>query len=137
MGAIRNRNVAKIHTSYVKQQEEAVVHSERKRKLLFRRLAVFFVIAAVISFFMVAKLYSQSSILEEKMAEKKKLEQELAVLKNKEMSLEDEIVKLNDDDYIAKLARKDYFLSEKNEIIFNLPDEKGKEKENQKDSSSK
>lgn len=40
--------------------------------------------------------------------------------------LQEEIVKLNDDDYIAKLARRDYFLSENNEIIFNLPKEKGK-----------
>ena len=33
-------------------------------------------------------------------------------------------VKLNDDDYIAKLARKEYFFSKKNEIIFNIPEDK-------------
>ncbi len=35
-------------------------------------------------------------------------------------------MKLNDDDYIAKLARKEYFLSEKNEIIFSIPENKKK-----------
>ena len=41
--------------------------------------------------------------------------------------LKDEIVKLNDDEYIGKLARKEYFLSDDNEIIFTLPEKKDKE----------
>ncbi|KAB2328838.1 septum formation initiator family protein [Cytobacillus depressus] len=134
MGAVKKRNVAQIHTSYVEQQEAAEIHAERKRKLLFRRLAAFFVGVAVLSFFMISTLVSQSSTMEEKLAEKKKLEHELALLKEKEVALEEEIVKLNDDEYIAKLARKDYFLSENNEIIFNLPEQR--EKRNKKDSSS-
>ena len=40
--------------------------------------------------------------------------------------LKRQLVKLNDDDYIAKLARKEYFLSEKNEIIFSIPENKKK-----------
>jgi cell division protein DivIC len=50
-------------------------------------------------------------------------------LKKEETLLKEEIVKLNDDDYIAKLARKEYFLSDENEIIFTLPEKKSKEKE--------
>ena len=42
--------------------------------------------------------------------------------------LKEEIVKLNDDDYIAKLARKEYFLSDDNEIIFTLPEKRKKRK---------
>ena len=51
-------------------------------------------------------------------------------LKDKQSALEEEIVKLNDDEYIAKLARRDYFLSDEGEIIFNIPDsDKEKEEE--------
>ena len=132
MGAIKKRSVAKIQTSYVKQHEAAEIKAERKRKLLFRRLAVFFVGAAVITFFMISTLVSQSSSLEAKAAEKKRLQQELANLKNKEVALEEEIVKLNDDEYIAKHARGEYLLSENNEIIFILPEEKDKGKEEEK-----
>ncbi|WNS75558.1 septum formation initiator family protein [Bacillus sp. DTU_2020_1000418_1_SI_GHA_SEK_038] len=134
MGAIKNRNVAKIHTSYVKQQEAEEIQSGRKRRLLYRRLAVFFIGAIVLSFSMISTLVSQSSSIEAKTAEKQKLEQELALLEKKEVSLEEEIVKLNDDEYIAKLARKDYFLSENNEVIFNLPEKK--EKKEKKDETS-
>ena len=71
---------------------------------------------------MVSTLISQSSVLEKKGAEHGELKQELAGLKKKQVILNEEIVKLNDDEYIAKLARRDYFLSEGDEIIFNLPE---------------
>ena len=43
-------------------------------------------------------------------------------MQKEEEQLKEEIVKLNDDEYIAKLARKEYFLSDDGEIIFNLPE---------------
>lgn len=60
--------------------------------------------------------------------EKQKADEELVALKKDETILKEEIIKLNDEEYIAKLARKDFFLSDSNEIIFNLPTEK-KDKE--------
>ncbi|CAM3781657.1 FtsB family cell division protein [Cytobacillus oceanisediminis] len=135
MSVSKKRNVAKIETSYVRQQEAAEISAGRKRKLLFRRLAAFFTLAAVLSFFMISTLVSQSAALEEKVEEKNRLDKELAALQKKEVILEEEIVKLNDDEYIAKLARKDYFLSDNNEIIFNLPEETEKNKKNKEKST--
>ncbi|WP_102273300.1 FtsB family cell division protein [Cytobacillus massiliigabonensis] len=135
MSAIKKRNVAKIQTSYAKQQEVAEINVNMKRKRLFRRLTVFFLGAAAILVFMISTLVSQSSVLDEKRAEKKKLDQDLALLKKQEVMLEEEIVKLNDDEYISKLARKDYFLSENGEVIFNIPE--NKENEDKKGKSTK
>ncbi|MFE8704045.1 septum formation initiator family protein [Cytobacillus sp. FJAT-54145] len=133
MSAIKKRNVAKIETSYTKQHEISEANLSRKRTLLFRRLAVFLIFAAVSTYFIINTLISQASTLDEMNAEKKKLHEELGALKKEETILQEEIVKLNDDDYIAKYARSEYFLSDKNEIIFNLPDEK-KEKSSDKSS---
>jgi cell division protein DivIC len=124
MGVIRKKNIAKIENQYVQQREKAGIAETRKRKLLFRRLAVFALFASVISYLMISTFISQSAALEKKQAEKEQLEQNLASLQKQQEILDEEIVKLNDDEYIAKLARKEYFLSEKNEIIFNLPKEK-------------
>lgn len=124
MSAVREKkNVAKIQTIYVKQKEYAEVASARKKKLLFRRLSLFLVFAAVISYFLISGFVSQSSSLEAKVAQKKLLDKELADLEKKEQILNEEIIKLNDDDYLAKLARKEYFFSEQGEIIFNIPEE--------------
>ncbi|MCM3125874.1 MULTISPECIES: septum formation initiator family protein [unclassified Mesobacillus] len=124
MSVIRKKNIARIENQYVQQREKAGIAETRKRKLLFRRLAVFALFASIISYLMISTFISQTAALEKKQEDKAQLEQKLANLQKRQEILDEEIVKLNDDEYIAKLARKEYFLSEKNEIIFNLPKEK-------------
>lgn len=117
-------SVAKIQTSYVEERAQADLSRARRKTLVMRRISIFFVLVAIFSFFMISSLLRQSATLEEMKEEKKQLDIELASMKKKEVILQEEIVKLNDEEYIAKLARKDYFLSGNNEIIFNLPEEK-------------
>jgi cell division protein DivIC len=126
MSAVREKNVAKIQTTYLEQQEMAEISTARKRKLLMRRLSLFMTFAIFVSYFMISSFLSQNAVIEAKAAQKKKLEHQLTELKNQQDILKEDIVKLNDDDYIAKLARKEYFFSAKDgsEKIFNLPDDK-------------
>lgn len=127
MSSVGDKNIAKIQTTYVHQQEIAEIASARKRKLLFRRLSLFLVFAALMSYLMITSFISQSSTLDKKVAQKKQLQQQMTQLKKQQEILKEDIVKLNDDDYLAKLARKEYFFSENGEIIFNIPeDNKGK-----------
>lgn len=124
MGAVRTKNVAKIQTTYVKQQEDASLAMLRKRKILYRRLSVFFTLSLITSFIIVSNIISQTSELNAKIAQKQQLNKQLSSLQNQQSALKDNIVKLNNDDYIAKYARSEYFLSNKGEVIFNIPDEK-------------
>jgi cell division protein DivIC len=126
MSSVREKNIAKIQTTYVHQQEIAEIASARKRKLLYRRLSMFLVFAAVMSYLMITSFVSQSSTLDKKVAQKKQLETELSQLKKQQEILKEDIIKLNDDEYLAKLARKEYFFSENGEIIFNIPEKDGK-----------
>ncbi|WP_071458822.1 septum formation initiator family protein [Bacillus massilinigeriensis] len=130
MSAIRKKGVATIDNQYTQQRETAGIAETRRRKLLIRRLAVFTAFALVVSYMMISMMLSQTSALAQKQAEKEKLDKKMEELKKQEEELKEEVVKLNDDEYIAKLARRDYFLSEDGEIIFNLPkDEKEKKSE--------
>jgi cell division protein DivIC len=127
LSSVKEKNIAKIQSTYVHQQEVAEIASARKRKLLYRRLSLFLIFATVMSYLMITSFISQSSTLDKKVAQKRQLEQELTQLKKQQQMLKEDIVKLNDDDYLAKLARKEYFFSETGEIIFNIPEEnKGK-----------
>ena len=40
------RNIAKLQTDYVLQQEESQISVARRKKLLYRRLTVFFILVA-------------------------------------------------------------------------------------------
>ena len=120
MSAVRKKQVAKLNTDYSHKQEQIKQNTDRKRIGLTRRLTVFGVLALIIGGLMVSALITQTSAIENKKAEKVKLEQQLTKLQSKQKQLKGEIVKLNDDDYIKKIARRDYFLSEDGEIIFNV-----------------
>ncbi|QTC40819.1 septum formation initiator family protein [Bacillus sp. V3] len=122
------KNVTSMENEYVRHQEHIHKSSSKRKKRLVRRLSLFFVLVLAISGFMVSTLISRAQMLEEKRVEKTQLENKMEQLKDHQNALEEEIVKLNDDDYIAKLARRDYFLSDDGEIIFNIPEpEKKKE----------
>ncbi|MFB6469338.1 septum formation initiator family protein [Cytobacillus sp. Hz8] len=127
MSAIRKRNISKIQTNYVRQQEKEEAYTAKRKKRVVRRLSVFFVLVAILSYFMISSLISQSYTIDRMQSQKAQLDKELKDLKGQENDLKEEVVKLNDDEYIAKLARKDYFLSKKGEIIFNLPEDNEKE----------
>ncbi|WP_238321775.1 FtsB family cell division protein [Carnobacterium jeotgali] len=44
-------------------------------------------------------------------------------MKKKQDDLNNQIKKLENEDYVAKVARSQYYLSEDNEIIFSLPED--------------
>ncbi|WP_078414568.1 FtsB family cell division protein [Priestia abyssalis] len=120
MSAIRKKNVTQLNTEYVSQQQNMQENSNRKRIGLIRRLTVFGILVALVSIMMVSTLISQASAISDKKKEKAQLTEQLSQLKQKEKDLEEEVVKLNDEEYIKKIARRDYFLSEEGEIIFNV-----------------
>lgn len=82
-----------------------------------RRMVISFFIFTVISslsLILVVKNHDLNDIENERM----KLNQRLVGLKESEMQLRKEIEKLEDPAYVANLARKDYYLSKKDEYIF-------------------
>lgn len=129
MGVKKRIPIASLETNYMKQQEVSMRRAAKRKKLLIRRLTVFLVLTLTLSYLTISSLFSSADALEAKEAEKIKLEATLAKLEKKQSMLENEIIKLNDDEYIAKLARSEYFLSDEGEIIFNIPNPKKKEEE--------
>lgn len=118
------RNIASMDNAYTNQQSVKEKVLARRRKLLFRRLALFGVMAVLVSALLVSTLVSRNAQLAAKKEQKAKLEHQVRDIDKQQAMLRSEIKKLKDDNYIAKLARSEYFLSKKGEIIFNLPDSK-------------
>lgn len=121
MNSLRKKNITKMDNPYVVQQEKKAATIMKRKRGLRRRLTLYGVCAAIFAIFAMTTLISQNRKLDEKTQEKAHVQSQLSQLNNDEKLLKGEIVKLNDDEYVAKLVRRDYFLSEKGEIIFNLP----------------
>ncbi|AZB41201.1 hypothetical protein CEF21_01995 [Bacillus sp. FJAT-42376] len=124
MSAERSHKVTQLQSQYMQQQERNDQIIKRRKRGLYRRLAVFGVVVAIFAIFIITGMINQSASLAEQSEQKDKLSSQLKDLKKEQNLLQEEIGKLNDDDYIAELARRDYFLSGENEIIFSSPDKK-------------
>lgn len=119
--------VKSIHTDYVRSLEQKVNRKKARKVRLYRRLTVFAIAAVIILSVLTMTFVNQKSMLATKEQEKEVLLAELAEVNEEQLLLTGQIAKLNDDEYIAKLAREQYFLSDKNEIIFSMPKTKGKD----------
>lgn len=130
-----SKNVATIKNEYVRSLQEKEDRRRAQKTRLYRRLTVFSIVAVVILSVLTHTFIKQKSILAAKEEEKQILLEQLAEKEEEQAALTDQLAKLNDDEYIAKLARQEYFLSEENEIIFSLPknNENGKKKEDEKE----
>ncbi|MGM9950763.1 MAG: septum formation initiator family protein [Lysinibacillus sp.] len=127
---VHRDSVKTLDNDYVRSSAEKLKKQkirQRKRVLSRRRLVVFFAFAAVVCIVLGSAMLNQNARLAEKEEEKRQVQEELATVKEQQEMLKLQITKLEDDDYIAKLARKEYFLSEDGEIIFTIP--KGNTKE--------
>ena len=89
-----------------------------------RRMLVFgFFSLAIISFVLVT-LFNIINQIVDKYKEAHELEAKMLVLEQNERYLNNEIIKLQDSDYLARYAREKYFYSKEGELIIRLPSDK-------------
>ena len=118
--------IASINKEYVQSLQQKVDRKKARKVRLYRRLAVFAVAALLILGFFTHSFFEQKKILALKEQEKVEKLAELKEVEDEQEMLINQLAKLEDDEYIAKLARQEYFLSDNNEIIFSMPNKKAR-----------
>ncbi|GAE36578.1 FtsB family cell division protein [Halalkalibacter akibai] len=118
----RTSRVREMDKAYIQQREQELEYEKRKRRGLLRRLTAMAVIILALGSIGFVTVYAQANSIEEKKQEKIALEERLEQLKLEEKRLHEDIKNYNDLDYIAEIARRDYYLSKPGETLFKLPD---------------
>jgi len=118
----KSREVPVINQAYYNKQTKESLYAQRKKKLLIRRLVAFSLVAGATTFLVLKTLHSQQVVLDEKENQLKELKAEYQEIIDKQEFLKDEIIKLQDEEYIGKYARQELFLSDDGEIIFSIPE---------------
>ncbi|AMD26167.1 cell division protein DIVIC [Listeria monocytogenes] len=121
--------VVRIENRYIKDTATMKKTRSRRRIALFRRLAFMAIIFAVVGGLLTITYTKQVLTLKEKKEKQVQVDKKMVAMKDEQDSLNEQIKKLHNDDYIAKLARSEYYLSKDGEIIFNIPEENSKQKE--------
>lgn len=122
------KKTTQMPTDYTKIETQKNKVNRNRKIGLYRRLTFMAIVFTLIAGSLVYTLIKQKQTLAQKEQQKIELQQSLAKQKEKSEDLKIQIAKLKDDDYIAKLARKDLFLSEDGEIIFSIPKSQEKDK---------
>ena len=122
--ANRKKILHKLNNDNIDAANKEAKKLARIRAARNRRLAAAFVILLLIIGILGNTLMNQNERLEEKRQILKEREEELVQAIETQELLKLQLAKLDDDEYIAKLARKEYFLSEEGEIIFTIPNKK-------------
>ena len=91
---------------------------KKTRRLLF--LGVGSLVVIIVMTFTIGRYWVE---IFDKYQEKKKLEEELAQLQEKEEELRLDASKLQDPDYVARYAREKYLYSKDGEFIIKIPEE--------------
>lgn len=88
--------------------------AKRRLRLSFIGILAFIVWAGL-------QLWDQNLSLAEKKSEMESLQKEVTAVKSENEDLQLEVKRLDDEEYIAELARKYYYLSKPGEYIFITP----------------
>jgi len=92
------------------------------RKGQRRRMRLFFFFVLCFFIWTGYTLYLQSGVLAQKKTELETLKQEAATLQQKQEELTYEASRLNDQEYLAELARKRIFYTKQGESIYVIPE---------------
>ncbi|MBD8016774.1 septum formation initiator family protein [Microbacterium sp. APC 3898] len=123
------REVTSIRNDYVRSVEMEGERKKAHRVRLFRRLTVFGLLVLMATIWVGSTIYAQTQTISEKEELRIQALQQLEEVEKQQSQLEEQILLLNDEEYLAKLARKDYFLSDEGEIIFTTPNTEKKDEE--------
>ncbi len=120
------QNFTKLDNDYVRNADRAINRKQQARKRKMRRIVFFAIVPVIIIALLLNVLSHQNETLAAKEKSKEEANKHLTELKEEQETLNLKIKQLQDDEYIAKLLRKEYYLSEKGEVIFIMPDKKDK-----------
>ncbi len=111
----------RLASQYAEEQEKLKEQKKRRRKGLVRRMSVFGILMFAMFIFTVFTLHSQHTTIQQQEQQQEELDETLVYLQQEETDLREEIELLQDYDYIAEIARRDFFLTKPGETLFQLP----------------
>ncbi|WEV60688.1 septum formation initiator family protein [Streptococcaceae bacterium ESL0729] len=118
----KKKKVVRLNNDYTNMQMIKKGKLIRGRLLTRRHMGIILVVFTVLLSFAALNLVSGYQDLRRNIALEKTYEEENNKLTQTIALKEKQVIKLQDDDYVAKYARAKYFYSRDGELIFNIPE---------------
>ncbi|GEP80488.1 FtsB family cell division protein [Staphylococcus carnosus] len=121
-----NRKVEHMEKRYIENENRKKKRHEMRKRVVKRRIMLFAGILLAIILILSIMVFTQIRSNADDAKERKAKEEKFQKQQDEEIALKEQLNNLNNKDYIEKIARDDYYLSNDGEVIFKLPKDKGK-----------
>lgn len=120
----KKQRIERLENSYAEAKTLETFRAQKHKRKLKRRMQ-FIVATGILLILLVGSSLIKSYIRLQELEEQRVVaEQELESLGLQQEELNYYISLLEDEEYVAKLARSEYYLTKDNEIIFSFPDDR-------------
>ncbi|WP_035054708.1 FtsB family cell division protein [Carnobacterium pleistocenium] len=116
-------NVSRLNNEYTHNKTLEVLRKRKQKRHIRRRIVGILVISGFFVSGFAVNIWTNTQTISQMEEEKTESQTELKLVEKEQDDLDNQIKKLEDEDYVAKVARSQYYLSEDNEIIFSLPED--------------
>ena len=117
------KNISRLNNEYTHNKTLEALRKRKQKRHMRRRIVGILVISGFFVSGFAINIWSNTQTISQMEQEKKEAQNELKLVEKEQENLNNQIKKLEDEDYVAKVARSQYYLSEENEIIFSLPED--------------
>lgn len=114
--------ITTLHKKYTEEKTLANIREQKRERLIRTRKAAIIIIGSLALFLTSLPLLKKHQQTVKYREEYEKSQQQLSELKELESDLEYQVTLLENEEYIAKLARSEYHLTKDNEVIFKFPE---------------
>ena len=116
-------NVSRLNNEYTHNKTLEALRKRKQKRHIRRRIVGILIISGFFVSGFAVNIWTNTQTISQMEEEKKEAQTELKLVEKEQEDLDDQIKKLENEDYVAKVARSQYYLSEDNEIIFSLPED--------------
>ncbi|MDR0922178.1 MAG: septum formation initiator family protein [Lactobacillales bacterium] len=124
-------NVTMLGNAYTKKKLAQEQYNRKQEIFRRRRLAVIFLVAMLVFTYPSIRIYQAYNELVATRENKQTAIANSEDLSKVQKQLEKEVKLLQDDDYVAKVARSKYFLSKDGEQLYSVPEQVGNKENTQ------
>lgn len=118
----KQENIRHLQNNYVNEYNRQLDLKRQRKKYLRRRLGLISLVGFFLLLIPAIPLVGDYMRVRDFESQRAEAAQELEKVEDYQDDLEYYVSLLEDDEYVAKLARSEYYLSDDDEIIFNLPE---------------
>lgn len=119
----KSTKVTQLKNDYTQSKTESAHRNHKQKKNLKRRIAGIVAIGGILIVTLGSNIYNNTRQLTQMDSEQVASAEELKQVEQDQEQLQTEIKKLEDEEYIAKLARSQYYLTKDGEVVFSFPED--------------